>query len=42
MRAAREDVAIVAGDPPGIITDHDFQTKVLAEDLGPETTGGRR
>jgi len=38
MRTAREDVAIVAGDPPGIITDHDFQTKVLAEDLGPETT----
>ncbi len=37
MRAAREDVAIVAGDPPGIVTDHDFQTKVLAEDLGPDT-----
>ena len=38
MRAAREDVAIIAGDPPGIITDHDFQTKVLAENLGPDTT----
>ncbi len=29
MRQAREDVAIVACDPPGIITDHDFQVKVL-------------
>jgi len=41
MRDARQDVAIVAGDPPGIITDHDFQTKVLAENLGPETTVAR-
>jgi CBS domain-containing protein len=37
MCGAREDVAIVSSDPPGIITDHDFQTRVLAEDLGPET-----
>ena len=37
MRDAREDVAIVDCDPPGIITDHDFQVKVLADDLGPDT-----
>lgn len=37
MRSAREDVAIVDTLPPGIITDHDFQVKVLANDLGPET-----
>ncbi|MHA1154051.1 MAG: DUF294 nucleotidyltransferase-like domain-containing protein [Alphaproteobacteria bacterium] len=37
MRSAREDVAIVNSEPPGIITDHDFQTKVLADDLGPDT-----
>ena len=24
-------------DPPGIVTDHDFQVKVLAEGLGPDT-----
>jgi CBS domain-containing protein len=38
MRDAKVDVAIVIGDQSGIITDHDFQTKVLAEDLGPATT----
>jgi CBS domain-containing protein len=38
MSRVREDVAIVSCDPPGIITDHDFQTKVLAENLGPGTT----
>lgn len=37
MRQVREDVVLVEDDPPGIITDHDFQVKVLAEDLGPET-----
>ncbi|MCP4291365.1 MAG: CBS domain-containing protein [bacterium] len=37
MRHAREDVAIVDCDHPGIITDHDFQVKVLADNLGPET-----
>jgi len=37
MRQAREDVAIVSCEPPGIITDHDFQVKVLADDLGPDT-----
>lgn len=37
MRAANEDAVIVQDQPLGIITDHDFQTKVLAEDRGPET-----
>lgn len=37
MCAARDDVAIVSSDPPGIITDHDFQVKVLAADLGADT-----
>ena len=40
MRQAREDAVIVlekGGPPLGIITDHDFQTKVLAEDKGPAT-----
>jgi len=37
MGEARQDVAIVNCVPPGIITDHDFQVKVLAEDLGPDT-----
>ncbi len=34
MRDARVDVAIVSSDPPGILTDHDFQTRVLAADRG--------
>ena len=37
MRDARTDVALVAGDPPGILTDHDFRVKVLAEGRGPDT-----
>jgi CBS domain-containing protein len=37
MRNVREDVVLVSTDPPGIVTDHDFQTKVLAENLGPDT-----
>jgi CBS domain-containing protein len=37
MRDARDDFALVAGTPPGIVTDHDFQVKVLAEGLGPDT-----
>lgn len=41
MRDRRVDVAIVADDPPGIITDHDFQTRVLAENLGPDTPASR-
>ena len=34
MRSSRDDVALIKADPPGIITDHDFQVKVLAEDRG--------
>ncbi|HPF36823.1 MAG TPA: DUF294 nucleotidyltransferase-like domain-containing protein, partial [Candidatus Krumholzibacteria bacterium] len=37
MRDAREDAALVASEPMGIVTDHDFQTRVLAENLGPDT-----
>lgn len=37
MREVRDDVALVTGHPAGIVTDHDFQTRVLAENLGPET-----
>ncbi|MCG3210554.1 MAG: hypothetical protein FOGNACKC_04185 [Anaerolineae bacterium] len=37
MRRAWVDAALVLTDPPGIITDHDFQVKVLAEELGPDT-----
>lgn len=37
MRDARDDFALVAGTPPGIVTDRDFQVKVLAEGLGPDT-----
>jgi CBS domain-containing protein len=36
MRDAHVDVALVAGQPAGIVTDHDFQTRVLAEGLGPD------
>jgi CBS domain-containing protein len=36
MRDAREDVVLVTGHPAGIVTDHDFQTRVLAEGLGPD------
>jgi CBS domain-containing protein len=41
MRDARDDFALVAGTPPGIVTDHDFQVKVLAEGLGPDTPVAR-
>lgn len=40
MRDARDDFALVGADgdvAPGIVTDHDFQVKVLAEGLGPDT-----
>lgn len=37
MRRAWVDAALVMSEPPGIITDHDFQVKVLAEELGPDT-----
>lgn len=38
MRDAHTDVVLVDSDPPGILTDHDFQTRVLAEDRGPTTS----
>jgi CBS domain-containing protein len=37
MRDARTDVVLVTSSPPGIVTDNDFQAKVLAEGLGPDT-----
>ena len=36
MRDGRTDVVLVTSNPPGILTDHDFQVKVLAEGRGPE------
>lgn len=44
MRDARDDFALVGADDdaaPGIVTDHDFQVKVLAEGLGPDTPVAR-
>ncbi len=37
MRAERVSSALVRGDPPGIVTDRDFRTRVLAAGLGPHT-----
>jgi CBS domain-containing protein len=37
MTKAWVDSVIVLGDPPGIVTDHDFRVRVLAEGLGPDT-----
>jgi CBS domain-containing protein len=37
MRQAGISSVMVAGDPPGIITDRDLRSRVLAEGLGPET-----
>ncbi|MFO7608793.1 MAG: DUF294 nucleotidyltransferase-like domain-containing protein [Candidatus Krumholzibacteriia bacterium] len=37
MRDGRTDVVLVSGELPGILTDHDFQVKVLAEGRGPDT-----
>jgi CBS domain-containing protein len=37
MREARVSSVLVDADPPGIVTDHDFRNRVLAEDLGPST-----
>jgi CBS domain-containing protein len=37
MRAERVSSVLVRGDPPGIVTDHDFRNRVLAEGLGPDT-----
>ena len=37
MRSAWVDAVLVMAEPPGIVTDRDFRTRVLAEGLGPET-----
>jgi CBS domain-containing protein len=37
MRAERVSSVLVRGEPPAIVTDHDFRNRVLAEGLGPET-----
>lgn len=37
MRQAEISSVLVAGEPPGIITDRDLRRRVLANDLGPET-----
>lgn len=37
MRQARISSVLVAGQPPGILTDRDLRSRVLAEGLGPET-----
>jgi len=37
MQKAWVSVVLVQDNPPGIITDHDFRMRVLAEGLGPET-----
>lgn len=37
MRAEGISSVLVAGEPPGIVTDRDFRNRVLAEGLGPET-----
>src|SRR5205807_944163 len=36
MRSAGTDALLVAGAPPGILTDRDLRTRVLAEGHGPE------
>jgi CBS domain-containing protein len=38
MREAGTSYALVSGDPPGILTDTDLRSRVLAEGLGPDTT----
>lgn len=37
MRASYVDAVLVNSEPPGIVTDRDFVTRVLAENRGPET-----
>jgi CBS domain-containing protein len=37
MRSAGVSALLVAGDPPGILTDRDLRSRVLAENRGPET-----
>lgn len=41
MRAERVSSVLVRGEPPGIVTDRDFQDRVLAEGLGPDTPVAR-
>src|ERR671911_7477 len=36
MQSARVGSALVATDPPGIVTDRDLRGRVLAQGLGPE------
>jgi CBS domain-containing protein len=37
MRAERISSVLVRGEPPAIVTDRDFRSRVLAEGLGPRT-----
>jgi CBS domain-containing protein len=37
MQRARVGSALVASDPPGIVTDRDLRGRILAANLGPET-----
>ena len=37
MTAERISSVLVRGDPPGIVTDRDFRSRVLAQGRGPET-----
>jgi CBS domain-containing protein len=41
MREERISSVLVRGDPPGIVTDRDLTSRVLAEGLGPETPVAR-
>jgi CBS domain-containing protein len=41
MRAERISSVLVRGEPPGIVTDRDFRSRVLAEGLGPDTPVAR-
>ncbi|HEY6004139.1 MAG TPA: DUF294 nucleotidyltransferase-like domain-containing protein [Anaeromyxobacter sp.] len=41
MRQERISSVLVRGDPPGIVTDRDLTSRVLAEGLGPETPVAR-
>jgi CBS domain-containing protein len=41
MRRERISSVLVRGDPPGIVTDRDLTSRVLAEGLGPDTPVSR-
>ena len=41
MREERISSVLVRGDPPGIVTDRDLTSRVLAEGLGPDTPVSR-